>query len=73
MIYLPCHDFIMIYTPAPKRAYRRRHTARRQASLHRGRNVAFSLSTESNFSSVMNLSSWLQQKAFGLLVPRLQI
>lgn len=51
MIYLPCHDFIMIYTPAPKRAYRRRHTARRQASLHRGRNVAFSLSTESNFSS----------------------
>lgn len=30
MIYMPCHGFIMIYAPIPRRAYGRHHTAKRQ-------------------------------------------
>lgn len=48
MIYMPRHVFIMIYTPVPKRAYGRYHIAEREASLYRGRNVAFSLSSDSS-------------------------
>lgn len=66
MIYMPCHGFIMIYTPAPKRAYRRHHIAKRQAFLYRGRNMAFSLSSDSMFLLSYNEPHFLASaKEFG--------
>lgn len=45
MIYMPCHEFMMIYTPAPKRAYTRHYLTERQ---HREGDAAFSLCSEAN-------------------------
>lgn len=64
MIYTPCHGFIMIYAPIPRRAYGRHHTAKRQQPCS-GEETWLCPRALMLFPSQKEPHSWPSTKGFG--------